>query len=153
MSFLMRIWTLHPQYLDPQGLVALWRESLLARAVLRGKTKGYRHHPQLHRFLEQAAPVTAINSYLAGVLAEAGSRGYSFDSTKVGPIRSRVSLASTDGQLQYEWQHLLHKLRMRSPAHHRRLRGITRPEPHPLFRISPGPTETWERVSTTKRNR
>lgn len=141
----MRIWTLHPQYLDPQGLVALWRESLLARAVLRGETKGYRHHPQLHRFLQQAAPRSAINSYLAGVLSEAEARGYSFDRSKVGPIRTRVRLVSTEGQLRYEWRHLLQKLQTRSPAHHRRLREITDPQPHPLFKILPGTTEPWER--------
>ena len=27
----MRIWTLHPEYLDGRGLTALWRETLLAR--------------------------------------------------------------------------------------------------------------------------
>ena len=97
----MRIWTLHPRYLDPQGLVALWRESLLARAVLRGETKGYRHHPQLHRFQEQPAPRSAINGYLAGVLSEAQARGYSFDVSKVGPIRSRARINCTEGQLQY----------------------------------------------------
>jgi hypothetical protein len=143
----MRIWTLHPRYLDPQGLVALWRESLLARAVLRGKTKGYRHHPQLHRFRKQPAPVSAINSYLAAVLSESQARGYSFDQRKVGPVRARVRLASTEGQLQYEWQHLLRKLKHRSPAEHRRLRGVHCPEPHPLFRISPGPAEAWERIN------
>ena len=142
----MRIWTLHPKYLDPVGLVALWRESLLARAVLRGETKGYRHHPQLHRFLKQAAPRSAINSYLMVVLSEAKSRGYSFDGRKVGPIRSGVDLVSTDGQLQFEWQHLLQKLRIRNPVLYRRLRGITCPQPHPLFSILPGPTEPWERI-------
>jgi Pyrimidine dimer DNA glycosylase len=142
----MRIWTLHPQYLDPQGLVALWRESLLARAVLRGETKGYRHHPQLHRFRQESAPRSAINSYLAGVLSEAKSRGYSFDATKVGPIRARVRIASTDGQIQYEWRHLLQKLRTRSPAHYRRLRDITNPRSHPLFNILPGAPEPWERI-------
>ena len=147
----MRIWTLHPQYLDPQGLVALWRESLLARAVLRGQTKGYRHHPQLQRFLQQAAPRSAINTYLAGVLSEAESRGYSFDGSKVGPIRSRVSIGSTDGQLQYEWQHLLRKLKTRNPAHHRRLRGVKYPRPHPMFDISPGLTEPWERIHGSAR--
>ena len=141
----MRIWTLHPQYLDPQGLVALWRESLLARAVLRGETKGYRHHPQLHRFLQQAAPRSAIENYLAGVLREAESRGYSFDSNKVGPIRSHVSIVSTEGQLQYEWKHLLKKLKKRSPAHYRRLRGLKSPEPHPMFSILSGQVEPWER--------
>jgi hypothetical protein len=33
----MRIWSLHPKYLDSKGLVALWRESLLAKNVLRDK--------------------------------------------------------------------------------------------------------------------
>lgn len=28
----MRLWSLHPKHLDPQGLVALWREVLLARS-------------------------------------------------------------------------------------------------------------------------
>jgi Pyrimidine dimer DNA glycosylase len=142
----LRLWTLHPQYLDPPGLVALWRESLLARAVLRGETRGYRHHPQLHRFLDHAAPRSAINNYLAGILSEAESRGYSFDRTKVGPRRSHVNLVSTDGQLQYEWRHLLHKLEARNPTYFRRLRGIAYPQPHPLFKILPGPTEPWERI-------
>ena len=61
----MRLWTLHPRYLDAAGLVALWREGLLARAVLRGKTRGYRHHPQLERFRCHASPRSAINRYLA----------------------------------------------------------------------------------------
>ena len=143
----MRIWTLHPQYLDPQGLVALWRESLLARAVLRGETKGYRNHPQLQRFRQQSAPSSAINCYLAGVLSEAQSRGYSFDAGKVGPIRSCARISGTDGQLQYEWQHLLRKLRARSPAQYRRLRDVSEPLPHPLFRIVTGPVAPWERIA------
>jgi hypothetical protein len=142
----MRIWTLHPKYLDPQGLVALWREGLLARAVLRGETRGYRQHPQLHRFKREAAPRSAINRYLAGVLSEANARGYSFDAGKVGPIRSRAKISTTEGQLQYEWRHLLRKLKARSPAHHRRLREVTTPAPHPLFSVRPGPVEPWERI-------
>jgi hypothetical protein len=142
----MRIWTLHPKYLDPQGLVALWRESLLARAVLRGETRGYRQHPQLHRFKRVAAPRSAINRYLAGVLSEANARGYSFDAGKVGPIRSRAKISTTEGQLQYEWRHLLRKLKARSPAHHRRLRDVTTPVPHPLFSVRRGPAEPWERI-------
>jgi hypothetical protein len=141
----MRIWTLHPQYLDPQGLVAVWRESLLARAVLRGATKGYRHHPQLHRFMKHDAPRSAINRYLAAILSEADLRRYSFDRTKVGPIRSRVRISATQGQLEYEWQHLLEKLRRRSPARYERLRTVISPVPHPLFRIVAGAVEPWER--------
>jgi hypothetical protein len=141
----MRLWTVHPKYLDAKGLVALWREALLARAVLRGKTKGYRHHPQLHRFLAHPAPRSAINAYLASVLEEATGRGYSFDSTKVGPVRGRIQIPGTAGQLQYEWQHLLGKLKLRSPSHHRRWRSLDTPEPHPVFRIERGGVEPWER--------
>ena len=141
----MRIWTLHPKYLDPQGLVALWREALLARAVLRGETTGYRHHPQLLRFQSQAAPRSAINAYLKFVLLEAGSRGYSFNHRKVGPVRTSGLIASTDGQLRYEWQHLMRKLRARSPSLYRQWCRVDSPEPHPLFIITPGAVEPWER--------
>ena len=141
----MRLWTLHPKYLDPQGLVALWREALLARAVIRGQTIGYRHHPQLQRFLADAAPRSAINAYLAAVLAEAECRGYRFDRGKIGPIRVAVRIRTTIGQLDYEWQHLLHKLRQRNPVGFRRWRGLARPEPHPVFSIVAGGIEGWER--------
>lgn len=141
----MRIWTLHPKYLDPQGLVALWREGLLARAVLRGETRGYRHHPQLQRLQAHAAPVSAINAYLRCVLEEAQSRGYEFDSGKLGPVRTRARIGCTSGQLRYEWQHLMRKLHSRSPSLHRQWRGIDSPEAHPLFRIRRGGIESWER--------
>ena len=144
----VRLWTLHPKYLDARGLVALWREGLLARAVLRGKTRGYRHHPQLQRFRGHASPCGAINAYLRFVLLEAQARGYRFDRTKVGPVRSRVVLRATRGQLDYEWRHLMKKLRRRSPHLHRRWRSVGAPEPNPLFAIAPGQVEPWERDLT-----
>ena len=144
----MRLWTLHPQYLDPRGLVALWREGLLARAVLRGETEGYKHHPQLQRFRAHAAPRSALSSYLASVRSEAERRGYSFDASKVGPVRSVVPITCTSGQIEHEWEHLLRKLRTRSPASYRALRRMKSPVAHPLFRISPGPVEEWERLRT-----
>ena len=143
----MRLWTLHPKYLDAHGLVALWREALLARAVLRGVAKGYRHHPQLHRFQEHSSPRSAINAYLAAVLEEALARGYSFNRKKVGPVCVSGQIPGTTGQLRYEWQHLMKKLRVRSPAHHDRWRSVSAPEPHPLFRLRPGGVEEWERTS------
>jgi hypothetical protein len=142
----MRLWTLHPKYLDPQGLVALWREALLARAVLRGETVGYRHHPQLERFRVHPAPRTAINAYLLAVLEEAQSRGYAFNAKKVGPVRGVVELPATAGQVAHEWRHLLGKLRARSPKLFMHLRVITRPQPHPLFRVTAGAVASWERV-------
>lgn len=141
----MRIWTLHPKYLDAQGLVALWREALLARAVLRGETTGYRHHPQLLRFQLHAAPRSAINAYLGSVFIEAESRGYSFDRRKVGPVRTNAKMESTAGQLHYEWQHLMSKLSARSPSLYRRWRTVASPESHPLFSIKRGAVELWER--------
>jgi hypothetical protein len=141
----MRLWTLHPKYLDAQGLVALWREGLLARAVLRGRTRGYRHHPQLDRFRATAAPLAALNIYLRAVASEAEKRGYAFDRRKIGPGRRGVTLSATRGQLAYEWRHLLRKLRARSPALYARWRKDARPEPHPLFEIVAGGVESWER--------
>jgi hypothetical protein len=142
----MRLWTIHPKYLDPQGLVALWREALLARAVLRGKTRGYRRHPQLERFRAHGSPRAAISAYLAAVRVEAISRGYAFDQSKLGPVRSVAPLPVTAGQVAHEWRHLLRKLSARSPSWHRRWRAISSPDCHPLFRVLPGPIEAWERT-------
>ncbi|WP_332672056.1 pyrimidine dimer DNA glycosylase/endonuclease V [Aromatoleum sp.] len=141
----MRLWSLHPKYLDPQGLVALWREALLARAVLRGETKGYRNHPQLERFRSQADPVSAIGAYLAAVYSEAVARGYSFDRSKIGSVDAGVQLPVTDGQIAYEWRHLLHKLATRNPALYEQWRSCDEPECHPLFVVRPGQIEPWER--------
>ncbi len=134
-------------YLDARGLVALWREGLLARAVLRGATRGYRHHPQLQRFRLHPAPLEAIDAYLGAVLGEAGRRGYSFDREKVGPVRGEVAkVESTAGQLAYEWRHLLRKLEARSPEVYELWRGVAVPEPHPLFTMVAGAVEPWERM-------
>src|SRR5690348_10044522 len=103
----MRLWSLHPRYLDPQGLVALWREALLARAVLRGLTEGYRRHPQLARFSTHRFPCAAISAYLGAIYEEAAARGYQFDRRKVGRLRSIEHIPVTRGQLEFEWQHLL----------------------------------------------
>lgn len=143
----MRLWSIHPKYLDPQGLVALWRESLLARAVLRGETKGYRQHPQLVRFQQHADPIGAIEQYLQVVYAESVARGYRFDSSKVRFAPLSVELLSvTQGQLAYEWRHLLNKLSARSPEVYQQWAGLTVPESHPLFMPVAGAVEGWEKV-------
>jgi hypothetical protein len=142
----MRLWTIHPKYLDPQGLVALWREALLARAVLRGDTVGYRHHPQLERFRAHSAPRIAINAYLVAVLEESQLRGYSFDTKKVDPVRGRVELRATAGQIAHEWCHLLGKLQVRSPKRFAQVRLVKKPQPHPLFRVTAGGVAAWERT-------
>ncbi len=141
----MRLWSLHPKYLDPQGLVALWRETLLAQAVLRGETRGYRNHPQLERFKSHSAPLAAISLYLKAIHAQAQARGYAFDKSKIKPTRTAVTLSVTSGQMAYEWAHLLTKLKERSPALHRQWRTTEVPEAHPLFEVRDGDMETWER--------
>jgi hypothetical protein len=144
----MRLWTVHPKFLDAKGLVALWREGLLAKAVLEGKTKGYREHPQLKRFREHDQPFESLCEYLRHVLMESLNRGYHFNATKlpfqvfaVGPIEE------SQGQLQYEWQHLLKKLAIRKPDLFEQLSGLKQPQAHPLFAIVPGGIKSWEKVS------
>jgi hypothetical protein len=142
----MRLWTLHPKYLDARGLVALWREVLLAQAVLLGKTSGYTHHPQLIRFRNSPSPVKSIATYLQAVHAEATLRGYRFDITKISPICSVEPIWVTCGQLDYEWSHLKAKLLVRSPAWLAALEPISRPATHPLFYIIDGPVAEWEKL-------
>lgn len=141
----MRLWSLHSKYLDPKGLVALWREALLAQAVLRGETRGYRNHPQLDRFRNHSAPLAAISLYLRAVHAEAEIRGYSFDKSKIKSTRKVVTLTVTSGQMAYEWAHLLVKLKERSPALYRKWLTTETPEAHPMFTVQTGEVEPWER--------
>lgn len=141
----MRLWSVHPKYLDTRGLVALWREALLAQAVLSGRTNGYLHHPQLHRFRAQSSPCGAIAEYLRGIHAEAASRGYAFSARKISRARSSDNIAVTLGQLMHEWNHLLAKLAIRDPELRQRLEFEKCPQPHPLFRIVAGDVEAWEK--------
>jgi len=142
----MRLWTVHPRFLDSKGLVAAWREALLAQKVLAGATKGYRHHPQLARFHAQVEPLAAIATFLVGLANEAQRRGYRFDASKISERRFTGQMVETSGQLLYEWGHLKAKLRVRAPQIGQRWRSITMPEPHPLFRIIPGDVREWERT-------
>ena len=141
----MRLWSLHPNYLDSKGLVALWREGLLAKAVLSGETRGYKNHPQLERFKSQPDPQAAINTYLSEVYREAERRGYHFDIRKLDATHSRKKILVTDGQLRYEWNHLQSKLLHRDPPRHERNASVTDIQQHPLMEVVPGEVQSWER--------
>jgi hypothetical protein len=143
----MRLWSLHPKYLDAQGLVALWREALLAKAVLRNLTRGYTRHPQLERFKAHPHPRSAINAYLAAVHAEATRRGYVFDRSKIGPVRLVPSIPVSSGQLAFEWRHLQNKLSVRNPVMFTQWSRVVAPSCHPLFHRQAGPVASWERAS------
>ncbi|KXO89068.1 pyrimidine dimer DNA glycosylase/endonuclease V [Tsukamurella pseudospumae] len=143
----MRIWSVHPRYLDRQALVACWRETLLAQAVLAGRTKGYTQHPQLQRFRATPEPLVTVGSYLAAIADEADARGYNFDRSRIDEPAATVSpIDVTIGQLDLEWAHLMAKLDVRNPDIAARWRGVERPDPHPSFRAVPGEVESWERA-------
>lgn len=140
----MRLWSIHPEYLDSKGLVALWREGLLAQKVLQGETIGYKNHPQLVRFKNTTNPLGAIASYLRFVEDEAQRRGYKFNRNKIINKRLNTKLPVTRGQVDYEFKHLLNKLKQREPALYKRIKSSKRIKLHPLFRKINGHVEDWE---------
>jgi hypothetical protein len=145
----MRLWTIHPQYLDTKGLLAVWREGLLAQQVLLNKTVGYRNHPQLKRFIALPDTVGAIATYLRGIFQEAVNRGYRFGGDKIYPAEFHGQIVCTRGQLLYEWNHLREKLRQRDESKYQAIEIVNEPKPHPLFYIIDGDVEDWE-IRTAK---
>lgn len=148
----MRLWSIHPKYLDAKGLVALWREGLLAKKVLEGRYKGFANHPQLLRFKMHEKPVVLINAYLHHVYLEAKRRGYKFDQTKVEPLILRGETTVTRGQLEFEFYHLLKKLERRDKKQFEELMDLNpkNVEPNPIFRVVDGEIESWERIKAVK---
>jgi hypothetical protein len=144
----MRLWSIHPTHLDTKGLVAVWREGLLALHVLQGKTKGYTHHPQLIRFQNHPSPIQAITAYLHTIVDEADLRKFSFDREKLGPREIVELIPVTLGQLQYESEHLRQKLLERDKAKFNALPMNTPLQVHPLFKLIPGNKEFWEKVTS-----
>ena len=153
----MRIWTIHPKYLDSKGLVALWREALLAQAVLRGQTRAYARHPQLTRFRRSRTPIRGIAAYLRTVHAEGERRGFKFDIDKIARAGHVERIPVTRGQLEYEWGHFMAKLLKRDTQRYADLTSARKIDPHPLFKIIPGGVEDWEKIQdagpTTGRSR
>ena len=79
----MRIWTVHPKFLDQKGLGAAWREGLMAQSVLskylKGMKAGYSNHAQLIRFKQQKKPLQALCNYMHYLWEESVERGYSYN--------------------------------------------------------------------------
>lgn len=140
----MRLWTIHPRYLDTKGLLAVWREGLLAQKVLQNKTRGYRNQPQLKRFTSSPDAVGAIGAYLRGIYLEAVQRGYNFSEDKINQAHFRYQIPCTRGQLLYEWKHLREKMRQRDTNRYQKMESVGEPEPHALFHIIEGDIEDWE---------
>lgn len=148
----MRLWSLHPKYLDSKGLVAVWREGLLARAVLDGKTRGYKNHPQLIRFKNQKDPLHFLDTYLNNIYLEAVDRGYNFNHDKIGIEIVENQIKVTKGQMIYELNHLLKKLKYRDLDQYQQLKQIELPLSNPIFKVIPGDIEPWEKLKTKKKH-
>ena len=144
----MRIWSLHPMYLDSRGLVAAWRESLLAQKVLLGLTKGYVNHPQLMRFRCHDETLGAIGSYLQNIYNESLNRGYNFNINKVVTGRTNIQIIVTKGQLIYEFNHLLGKLKARDRERFIKFSTVKEIISNSIFDVIPGEIESWEKINS-----
>ena len=68
-----------------------------------------------------------------------------FDASKIRGPQIADTMPVNQGQLDYEWQHLLAKLQQRNPVLYARWRDTAQPAVHPLFTVQPGDVESWER--------
>jgi hypothetical protein len=130
------------------GLLAAWREGLLAQKVLEGKTKGYRQHPQLLRFRNSANSVLAIAIYLESLYRESLNRGYSFDGGKINyqSKKEKMEIAVSGRQVEYEFELLKWKLERRNPAQFGKIKDEKEIELNELFRLVEGDMEIWEKT-------
>ena len=147
----MRLWSLHPEYLDRKGLIALWREGLLAQSVIKGKAKGYKNHPQLERFTKTSDPARSIASYLIEIYRESQNRGYKFDREKISEHGTNNKIKVTRGQLEFELYHLKNKLKNRDQLKYKDIMSIQTPKPHPIFIKTEGDIESWEKGKYMKK--
>ncbi|MEM1897460.1 MAG: pyrimidine dimer DNA glycosylase/endonuclease V, partial [Ignisphaera sp.] len=129
----MRLWSIHPKYLDRVGLIALWREGLLAQKVLEGSTKGYTNHPQLTRFKQSQNPLLSIGTYLYYVYLEGINRGYKFNLNKIKVYDTSITgfIPITSGQIRYEYKLLLYKLSSRDHQWRKQIECIERIDVNP----------------------
>jgi len=147
----LRLWSLHPSYLDSTGLNAVWREGLLAQAVLLGRTTARRNHSQLHRFQNHEKPASAIGFYLLKILEEASSRGYHYKRVKIAfPAENIKHIEGTRGQLCYEWDTLMMRQKTRNSRKSEEVVTLKQreivPTPYPFFVGIEGEAEPWEKL-------
>jgi len=141
----MRLWSIHPKYLDVKGLCGLWREGIIARNALLGIKKGYRNHPQLERFKKQKEPVVAMDTYLISIYEESKRRNYNFHRDRIGNKFQDDKIDVTEGQINYEVKHLKRKLIKRDLKKYEELKKAEEPQLNPIFRAVKGEIESWER--------
>ena len=146
----LRLWSLHPSYLDSKGLTAVWREGLLAQAVLLGRTIAWKNHSHLIRFKSHEKPIAAIGFYLLKIYEEANNRGYNYNRIKITKPSKNIKLIDvTKGQLLYELTILMERLKTRDSRKYEEIVDLHQreiiPKPHPLFALIEGDVEPWEK--------
>lgn len=146
----MRLWSIHPEYLDRKGFLGVWREGLLAKKVLEGKTKGYKNHPQLTRFKKYKKPLLAINTYLTQIYNEGRKRGYKLDKNKIEFINLKKIMFVSSKQVEFEFKHLLKKLKLRDRKKYKELLLVKKPKVNPIFKVRIGKIEKWEKDQKIK---
>lgn len=145
--FIMRLWSIHPKYLDSIWLIACWREWLLALNVLKWNTVWYRNHPQLNRFKSSKDPILAINAYLTQIFLEAERRWFKFNSNKINISYLNSIISVTTWQLEYEMIHLRSKLKIRNPGMYENIKWLTKIENNSIFQVIDWWIESFEKTS------
>lgn len=157
----MRLWSIHPEYLDRAGLLGLWREALLAQQVLHGLSEGYKNHSHMQRFyaLPKEDAMQHMSDYLFYIWQEGKLRGYKLNVNNIKDPRNDephimvvpdTLFTVTSGQLALEYQILRMKVKERDPRHFERLQNFPThkmwvPKPNPVFTLIHGKKEFWEK--------
>lgn len=130
----MCLWSIHPKYLDKLGLIALWREGLLAQKALSVPSTQYIRHSELERFKNNENPLKAIGSYLCYVAAEGAKRGYNFTHERiVYPNFDDYLIIINDDTLNLEVKNLKNKLKLRDKTKFKELTEMSKIESNPAF--------------------
>lgn len=142
----MRLWSIHPKYLDRAWLLACWREWLLAKKVLEWNTKWYKNHPQLIRFKQLREPLVWINAFLSQIYLESVRRWYKFNSDKICLVSDINIIKVTEWQVQFEVKHLSNKLLIRDYERYLILSKNNKIDINSIFELIPWDIELWEKI-------
>lgn len=149
----MRLWSLHPSFLDRQGLLGQWREAIQAKNALLNPDhpSNIWHARQLQRFKESPAPMRNIAIFLHVVADEMILRGYHPNVSLIPYYPEKIPhyISVTSGQVDYEIKFLQAKLEKRNPTFLPRLwniRLLMFNQLNPVFKEVGGDIEPWEKL-------
>lgn len=132
----MRLWSIHPKYLDKHALIALWREGLLAQKALSGKGLVDEANVQLVRFKKSANPVRAIGSYLSFVASEGAKQGCKLNHERILQPNFEAKFMTTDvAQMELEVEQLKARMKTRNKDKFKLLTDVHKFEANPVFTL------------------